>query len=102
MGIWLAIILLTYVLILVMSYVTITYLNENKEQSCKIINQAFYNAFNVLCFSILTVLIFVELPHITVDTQTTSYLILASKFLSILTLGCSIYVISRKIRDKKS
>jgi hypothetical protein len=95
MGIELAIILLTYVTILVMSYMVIICLKDKDERGIKIINQAYQNAYSILLFSILVVIALIKLPHITLNNQTTGYLILASKFISVLTLGASIFFLNR-------
>jgi hypothetical protein len=95
MGIELAIIFLTYVTILVMSYMVIICLKDKDERGFRIINQAYQNAYSILLFSILVVIALIKLPHITLNNQTTSYLILSSKFISVLTLGVSIFLLNR-------
>jgi hypothetical protein len=94
-SIGIAIVVLSYFIILVMAYMISTYLNENAERGCFIINRAYQNAYSILLFGILIVMTLIELPHITIDSKTTSYLILASKFLSVLTLGVSIFILSK-------
>jgi hypothetical protein len=95
MGIELAIILLTYVTILVMSYMVIICLKDKDERGIRIINRAYQNAYSILLFSILVVIALIKLPHITLTNQTTSYLILTSKFISVITLGGSIFLLNR-------
>jgi hypothetical protein len=95
MGIELAIILLTYITILVMSYMIIICMKDKDERGIRIVNQAYQNAFSILLFSILVVIALIKLPHITLNNQTTSYLILISKFISVLTLGGSIFLLNR-------
>jgi len=96
MSIGIAIVLLTYVTILVLSYAIIVFTQENDEHGSRIINKAYQYYYSILLFSIFVVLGLIKLPHITLDSQTTSYLIIASKFISVLTLGGSIYVLSKK------
>lgn len=96
MSIGLAILGLTYFFILVMAYVFVIYCNEKEENRSLIINKAYQYAYSILFFSIFIVLTLVFLPHITLDNQTASYLILASKFFSVVTLAVSIYFFSKK------
>ncbi|EKN70677.1 hypothetical protein BABA_04519 [Neobacillus bataviensis LMG 21833] len=97
MNIGIAIVLLTYVTILVLSYAIIIFIQENDDDKGNmIINKAYQYYYSILIFSILIVLGLIKLPHITLDSQTTSYLIIASKFISVLTLGGSIYALSKK------
>jgi hypothetical protein len=95
MGIEIAIIILAYVTILVMSYMIIICMKEKYERGIRIINQAYQNAFSIFLFSLLVVIALIKLPHITLTNQTTSYLILISKFISVLTLGGSIFLLNR-------
>jgi nucleoside recognition membrane protein YjiH len=95
MGIEIAIILLTYVTILVMSYMIIIFMKEKNKRVIRIINQAYQNAFSIFLFSLLVVIALIKLPHITLNNQTTSYLILISKLISVLTLGASIFIQNR-------
>ncbi|WHY87177.1 hypothetical protein QNH39_04775 [Neobacillus novalis] len=96
MSIGIAIVLLTYVTILVLSYAILVFTQENDDKGRMIINKAYQYYYSILLISILVVLCLIKLPHITLDFQTTSYLIIASKFISVLTLGGSIYVLSKK------
>lgn len=96
MSIHFAIAGLTYFMLLVSAYEIIIFTNFEEEKSEKIINRAFKNAFFTLAFGLLVVYTLLILPHITLDYQTTSYLILASKFISMFTLGGSFYLLSRK------
>jgi hypothetical protein len=95
MGIEIAIIILAYVTILVMSYMIIICMKEKNERGIRIINQAYQNAFSIFLFSLLVVIALIKLPQITLTNQTTSYLILISKFISVLTLGGSIFLLNR-------
>ncbi|MFD2444622.1 hypothetical protein ACFSO7_11655 [Bacillus sp. CGMCC 1.16607] len=94
MGIGLAISLLTYVFLLVMSYVIIICTKENKERGSKIVNKAYQHAYTIFLFGNLIIIALIQLPHITLDIQTTSYLILINKFISVLTLGGSLYLLN--------
>jgi hypothetical protein len=97
MGIGLAIILLTYILLLVISYQTIIFISEKDEKRCYlIINKSYKHAYSILLFGILVVISLIKLPHINVDNQTISYLLLSSKFISILTLAGSIFFLNKK------
>jgi hypothetical protein len=95
MGIGLAILLLTYVILLVMAYLVMILTTEKEERSLIIINQAYNHAFSVFFFGILIVITLIKLPTITFDHQTTSYLLLTSKFLSALTLGISTFMLRK-------
>jgi hypothetical protein len=97
MSIGIAMIGLTYLFIFVMAYVFMVYSTENTDRSDVILNKAFQYAYNILLFGLLVVLALVFLPHISLDTQMTSYLILACKFISILTLASSIFVFSNRV-----
>lgn len=96
MNIGIAIVLLTYVTILVLSYAIFIFIQENDDKGSMIINKAYQYYYSILLFSILIVIGLIKLPHITLDSQITSYLIIASKFISVLTLGGSIYALSKK------
>ncbi|WP_045521947.1 hypothetical protein [Neobacillus niacini] len=97
MGIGLAIILLTYILLLVMSYQIMTLINEKDDKrGCLIINRSYKHAYSILLFGILIVYTLIKLPHINLESQTISYLILASKFISVITLAISIFLLSKK------
>ena len=97
MGIGLTIILLTYVLLLVMSYQFFIFINEKDDKrSCIIITKSYQYAYSILLFGILVAYALVVLPPIHIDSQTISYLVLASKFISIVTLAGSIYLLSKK------
>lgn len=98
MSIGLTIILLTYLLLLVMSYQMILFINEKDEKRiCLIITKSYQNAFSILLFGILVVHSLVVLPHIHLDSQTIGYLVLLSKFISVVTLAGSIYLLSKKV-----
>ncbi|MHC0036321.1 hypothetical protein [Pseudoneobacillus sp. C159] len=92
MGIGVAIGLLTYVMVLVMTYVVIVYLKRGEN----IINRAYRHAYAILCFGMLIVIILIKLPHVTLDRHVTGYLLLSSKFISVLTLGISLFLLNRK------
>ncbi|RHW37995.1 hypothetical protein D1B31_14530 [Neobacillus notoginsengisoli] len=96
MAIGLAIALLTYAIILAMSYVVVIFTSEAEKNRKLIINTSYNHAFSVLFICILIVFILFLLPPIQLDVQKTSYLILASKFLSILTLGGSLFFLKRR------
>jgi hypothetical protein len=99
MSIHFAVVGLTYIIILVVTYVCVIFVNVEEEKSVKIIDKAFNNAFSILAFGLLVVYSLFILPHITLDYQTTSYLILASKFISVLTLGISLCVFYKKYHE---
>ncbi|MBP1933106.1 hypothetical protein [Ammoniphilus resinae] len=86
---------LTYLLILVSAYGFTIFSNMEEEKSEEIISRAFQNAYSILIVGLLVVYCLIILPHITLDHQTASYLILASKFVSILTLGGSLFILKR-------
>ncbi|MEH7255483.1 hypothetical protein V7111_25575, partial [Neobacillus niacini] len=97
----LAIILLTYMLLLVMSYQIFIFINEKDEKrGSLIIIKSYKHAYSILLFGILIVITLIKLPHITVDNQTISYLILSSKFVSVLTLAGSIFYLNKKFKLK--
>ena len=99
MSIGLTIILLTYILLLVMSYQMIIFVNEKDEKrSCLIINKSYQYAYSILLFGFLVVYALVILPHIHLDSQTIGYLVLLSKFLSVVTLAGSIFLLSKKFK----
>jgi hypothetical protein len=99
MNIQLAVVGLTYIIILVMAFACVIFVSVEEEKSVMIIDKAFNNAFSILAFGLLVVYSLFILPPITLDYQTTSYLILASKFLSILTLGISLCVFYKKYHE---
>jgi hypothetical protein len=95
MGITLAVTILAYLMLIVLAYETVIYLNLEEKKSEEIITKAFTYALSILAFGLLIVYILLILPPIYIDHQTTSYLILASKFVSVFTLGGSLYVLKR-------
>jgi hypothetical protein len=98
-GIGLAVISLTYILLLVMSYQFFIFINEKDDKrSCIIITKSYQYAYSILLFGILVIYALVVLPHIHLDSQTISYLVLASKFMSMVTLAGSIYLLSKKFK----
>jgi hypothetical protein len=100
-GIELAIALLTYFLLVVMAYLVFVLSSEKEERGSLIINQAYNYAFAILSFGILVVIALVKLPNVTLDNQTTNYLILASKFISVITLGGSVFILTKKYKSPK-
>jgi len=86
---------LTYLLILVSAYGFTIFSNMDEEKSRAIISRAFKNAYSTLVVGLLIVYCLFILPHITLDHQTASYLILVSKLVSILTLGGSLFILKR-------
>jgi len=96
MSIYIAVAALTYLILLVLAYVAIIVTSVEEEKSETIINKAYKNAYSILAFGLLVVYILFRLPHITIDYHTTSYLIIASKYLSVITLAGSLFVFSRK------
>ncbi|WP_042357691.1 hypothetical protein [Bacillus rubiinfantis] len=94
MGIHYAVLILTYVNILVLAYGIVIYLNFKVDQSKAIINQALNNALSILAFGLLVVYSISIHPHTALDKETTSFLLIASKFISVLTLGISLIILS--------
>jgi hypothetical protein len=94
----LAIILLTYLLLLVMSYQIIFLINTKEDKrGCIIINTSYKHAYIILLFGILIVYTLIKLPHIHLASHTISYLILVSKLISVITLAVSIFLLSKKL-----
>jgi len=87
---------LTYFMILVTAYIIVIFTNYKEETSEEIIVRAYNHAFVILAFGLFVVYTLIILPHITLDDQLASYLILISKFISILTLGGSLFLLTRK------
>ncbi|WHZ03573.1 hypothetical protein QNH48_02475 [Neobacillus sp. YX16] len=96
MNIHYAVIGLAYLIILVIAYAVIIFTNSEEEKSEVIIDKAFKNAFSILAFGLLVVYGLFLIPHITLDSQTTSYLILASKYISVFTLGGTLFILNKK------
>jgi hypothetical protein len=96
MNIHYAVIGLTYLIILVIAYAVSISTNSEEEKSEVIIDKAFKNAFSILAFGLLVVYGLFLIPHITLDHQTTSYLILASKYISVFTLGGTLFILNKK------
>lgn len=97
MGIELAIILLTYMLLLVMSYQTLIFINaKDDKRGYFIINKSYKHAYSILLFGILIVITLIKLPHVPIDNITISYLLLSSKFISVVTLAVSIFLLNKK------
>jgi hypothetical protein len=85
---------LTYLLLLVLAYQVIIFMNDEKSE--EIISVAFNHAYTILFFGLLVVYSMVQHPYTDFDHQTTSFLILGSKLISVLTLGGSLYLLTRK------
>lgn len=100
MGIQFVVILLTYLMVIVLAYEGIVFITGNEKKSVEIINVAFKRAYIILFFSLLVVYSIVIHPFTDVDYETTSFLILGSKFISMLTLGGSLFLLNKK-RYKK-
>lgn len=98
MDIHFAIAALFYLILLVLAYEIIIFVNLKEEDSEKIILQSFDHAFSILIFGLIVVYAMLILPHITLEYEMTTYLILASKFISVLTLGGSLFLLNRKNR----
>lgn len=90
------IVVLMYLLVLVLTYEVVILINSKDEKAEKIVNKAFKYAFFILFYCLLIVYSLIVLPHIVLDYITTAYLLLASKYISVLTLGGSIFILSRK------
>lgn len=101
MSIHLAVAILVYVMLLVLAYEIVLFTNLEEEESDEIIHKSFRNALSILVYGLLIVYGLLVIPHITLDHQTTSYLILTSKFVSVLTLGISLFLLSRKKYEEK-
>ena len=102
MNIYFAVVALSYIMILIMAYGITIFTKLEKEKSEEIINKAFNNAYSILAFGLLIVYSLFMLPHIPLSYQTTSYLILASKYISVFTLGCSLFLLTRKNSSRKA
>lgn len=87
---------LVYLMLIVLTYEAIIFATTNEEKGKEIINASYNRAFTVLVFGLLVVYGIVIHPATDIDYQTTSILILVSKSISIITLGCSLYLLSRK------
>ena len=95
------IVLLTYLLMLVMSYEVVVLYGSKNENGEKIVNKALDYAFFILGFCLLIVYTLIVLPHILIDETTIAILLLVCKYISVITLGCSIFMLSRKKIDNK-
>jgi hypothetical protein len=94
----LAIILLTYLLLLVMSYQFIFLINKKEDKrGSTIIITSYKHAYTILLFGILIVYTLIKLPFTHLESQTISYLILASKYISVITLAVSIFLLSKRL-----
>jgi len=93
-----AVITIAYFIILVFTYAVTVLRSSEDVKGQEIINKAFDHAYMILMFGLVIVYFLVIFPHIPIDSQTTSYLLLASKFISVLTLGGSLFVLNRKRR----
>ena len=100
MSIHFAVLALTYVVLLVITYAVTTFLNKGEEQSEEILRKAFNNALAVFVLGLMIVYALLVMPHIMVDHHLASYLIIGSKFVSVATLGISIFLLSRRDPDR--
>ncbi|WP_394236874.1 hypothetical protein [Niallia oryzisoli] len=98
MSIDVAVITVAYFIIVVLTYVISVLKGSKDERGQEIINKAFNHAYIALILGLVFIYLLVILPHIPIDSQTTSYLLLASKFISALTLGGSLFILNRKRR----
>lgn len=96
MSIQLAVTGLTYFMILVLTYGITVFLSLDEEIGEEIIRRSFNYAYTILVFGLLVVYGLLVLPPVTLDHETASYLILASKCLSVFTLGGSLFILNRK------
>lgn len=87
---------LIYIMLLVLAYEAMIFNNISEEKSEEIITLSFKRAYTILLFGLLVVYSMVKHPYTDYDHQTTSFLILGSKFISVLTLGGSLFLLSRK------
>ncbi|WP_102347518.1 hypothetical protein [Bacillus sp. Marseille-P3661] len=101
MNIHIAIAGLVYLLLLVIAYEITIFTNLEKEKSEEIISRAYNYAYGVLIFGLLIVYILLMLP-LTIDYQVASSLIIASKFSSIVTLGATLYLLTKKRCEYRS
>lgn len=91
-----AVLALAYIILLFIAYGMTIFMKLEIGKSEEIINRAFNNAYSILAFGLLIVYSLFMLPHISISHQTMSYLILASKYISVFTLGGSLYFLTRK------
>ncbi|WP_071396545.1 hypothetical protein [Bacillus tuaregi] len=96
MNIEVVVVAIAYFILLVFTYAVSILKNQEDQKGQEIINKSFDHAYIILVFGLVIVYFLVLLPHITIDSQTTSYLLLASKFISVLTLGGSLFILNRK------
>ncbi|RDU38734.1 hypothetical protein DRW41_04020 [Neobacillus piezotolerans] len=95
MGISISIIILVYLVVLALGYIASIYA-PSSQTSFFIINKSYTNAFFVLFIAIALAFLMIALPFIPVDKNYAAGLILGSKFISIITLFISLFVLSRK------
>lgn len=96
MGINVAITILAYIVLLVITYEIYIFVNVKEERSEAIISKAYNNDYSILTFGLVIVYTLVQIPLVYIDSQTTSYLLLASKSISVLTLGGSLFILNRR------
>ncbi|OMF63339.1 hypothetical protein BK139_01370 [Paenibacillus sp. FSL R5-0490] len=96
MNIFFAVTVLIYTMLLIITYgfAILTKFKEDKGE--EIFNRAFINAYVILLFGLLIIYTLIQHPHVPLDSGKTSYLLLSSKFLSLMTLGGSLFFLSRK------
>jgi hypothetical protein len=95
------IVLLTYLMILVLCYEVVVLQRSRNGNAERIVNKSLDYAFFILGFGLLIVYTLVVLPHIILDEITIAYLLLICKYISVITLGCSIFMLSRRKIDNK-
>ncbi|WP_053366339.1 hypothetical protein [Bacillus sp. FJAT-27245] len=96
MGITVGIIVLIYLVIVALGYIVSIYVSTSCRTSFFIINKSYTNAFFVLFTTIALAVIMIALPFIPIDQSYAAGLILGSKFISILTLFISLFVLSKR------
>lgn len=102
MSIEISIVLLVYLLVVVLGYMTSIFVSASSKTSFLIINQSYRYAFLALLIFIAFVSILVALPFIPIQKSYTAHLILGSKFISIVTLLVSLFVLKRKYFQTKT
>jgi len=102
MSIEISIVLLVYLLVVVLGYMTSIFVTASSKTSLLIINKSYKYAFLALLILISFVSILVALPFIPLDKSSTARLILGSKFISIVTLLVSMHVLKRKYLQAKT
>ncbi|KAF0817601.1 MULTISPECIES: hypothetical protein [unclassified Cytobacillus] len=96
MNIFFAVTVLIYTMLLIFTYGFAILTDFQEDKGEEIFDRAFKNAYVILLFGLLIIYTLIQHPHIPMDSGKTSYLLLASKFLSLMTLGVSLFIFSRK------